>query len=552
MRRLLDALAASADACRNRNLLRLELGWLGAITGEFAYAVAISVYAYRADGATAVGLVWLIRMIPSAVAAPFLSMLGDRYPRERVMVVGNAVRFVATALSAVGVWLDAPAASIYALSIVVAVVSTAFWPAQAALLPALARTPKELTAANTASSTLEGLGSFAGPAAIGALLALTSIELAFAAVAATFLWAAAVVTRIEAPGVERRPVGGLSSVLTETVAGFRTVAANGRVALLVGVYGAWGVATGALNVLVVVAAIELLDIGEGGVGVLNAAIGIGGLIGALVTFALAGNGRFGFLLGVGMIVWSIPIALVGIWPNPLVAVGLLATLGLGNILLDVAALTLLQRVVPDEVLARVLGLIEGLWVGAIGVGAAAMPPLIALAGLRGALIATGLLLPVFALATRASLRSLDEEAALPEAELELLRRIPLFSPLPPAAMERLAASLDAVRYEEGSEIITAGEPGDRFYVLTGGTVEVESEGRSLGTFGPGYFFGEIALLRAVPRTATVRAVTAVEVQVLDRDEFLAAVTGHAPSAAAAEDVVSTRLAGLGRLALRRV
>jgi MFS family permease len=553
MSRVLDALAAAVDACRNRNLLRLELGWLGAITGEFAYAVAISVYAYRADGATAVGLVWLVRMIPAAFAAPFLSVLGDRYPRERVMLVGNVVRFVATALSALAVWADAPAASVYALSVVVAIVSTAFWPAQAALLPALARTPIELTAANTASSTLEGLGSFVGPAVIGALLALTSIELAFAATALTFLWATVMTARIEAPPVERIPLGGFGRVLSELVGGFRAVGRNGRVALLVGVYTAWAFVSGALNVLIVVGAIELLDLGEGGVGVLNAAIGIGGLLGALATFALAARARFGSLLGVGMVMWSFPIALFGIWPDAVVVVLLLlATLGVGNVLLDVSGLTLLQRVVPDEVLARVLGLIEGLWVGGIGIGAALIPPLIALVDIRGALIATGLVLPVVALATRGWLRSIDDEAVVPEESLELLRRIPLFSPLPPAALERLAVAVDSRRFDAGEEIIREGEPGDSFYVLTDGTVEVEADGRSVGSFGPGYFFGEIALLRDVPRTATVRAVGDVEVSALDRDEFLSVVTGHAPSAAAAAEVVSARLSGLGRLALRRV
>ncbi|HEV3478955.1 MAG TPA: MFS transporter [Gaiellaceae bacterium] len=552
MTRLLEPLAAAAAAFRNRNLLRLELGWLGAITGEFAYAVAISVYAYRADGATAVGLVWLVRMIPSAIAAPVLSMIGDRFPRQRVMLVGNGVRFLATALSALGVWLDAPAVAIYALSVLVAIVSTAFWPAQAALLPVIARTPRELTAANTASSTLEGLGSFVGPAACGALLALTSIELAFATTALSFLCAAFLVARIEAPAAARAPVGGFSRIVGETFAGFRTIASDRRVAFIAGIYTAWAAASGALNVLVVVAAIELLSIGEGGVGVLNAAIGAGGVFGALAMLALAGTRRYGFVLAVGMLVWSLPIALVGVWPNTLAAVALLAALGVGNIIMDVAALTLVQRVVPDEVLTRVLGLIEGLWVGALGLGAAAVPLLIALVDARGALLATGLLLPLIALLSRGALRSIDEAPVVDEGRAALLRRIAVFSPLPPAALERLAASLHALRYEQGREIVTQGEPGDRFYVLTRGTVEVESDGRPIGTFGPGYFFGEIALIRRVPRTATVRAVTDVDVEALDRDEFLGAVTGHTPSAAAAEDVVSARLSSLGRLAMRRV
>jgi MFS family permease len=227
-------------------------------------------------------------------------------------------------------------------------------------------------------------------------------------------------------------------------------------------------------------------------------------------------------------------------------------LGLGSVVMDVAGLTLLQRLVPDEVLARVLGLIEGLWTGGMGVGAATVPVLIGLFDLKGALVATGLVLPVVALLSWRQLHRIDVETEVPEHEIDLLRKIPLFSPLPPAALERLAASLDALRFPAGHEIIEQGAEGDRFYVLTEGSVEVVADGAQVGTFDPGYFFGEIALLREVPRTATVRAVTDVGVEALDRDEFLAAVTGHASSAAAADEVVSSRLSGLRRPSLRRV
>ncbi len=548
VKRVRQALGAAFAVFRNRDLRRLELSWLGSIAGEFSYAVAISVYAYRQGGATAVGIVWVIRMVPAAFAAPFLSVAGDRWRRELVMVVGNLVRGGATAATVLAVWLDAPAPLVYALGVVVAIVSTAYWPAQAALLPALARSPGELTAANTASSTLEGIGSFAGPALAGALLALTSTEVAFAATAAAFLWAAALAApiRTEAPSRADGP-----SALGEILGGFEALREHGRVALLVAVYGAWAFASGALNVLVVVAAIELLDMGEGGVGVLNAAIGVGGLVGALATLALAG-GRFGGLLAVGMVVWSVPIALVALWVEPLIAVVLLAVVGVGNVVLDVSGLTLLQRVVPDAILSRVLGIVEGLWVGLLGAGAIAVPALIALVELEGALVVTGLVLPLFALFALPALRAIDSETDVPDAEIELLRRIPIFAPLPPAAIERLAASLEVVRAAAGAEIIRQGEEGDRFYILRNGSVELEVDGKPSGRFGPGYFCGEIALLRDIPRTATVRALTEVDLVALGRDVFVSTVTGHAATSEAAHDVVGARLAGLGRLGLRRV
>jgi MFS family permease len=543
------ALSAAVAVFRNPDLRRLELSWLGSIAGEFSYAVVISVYAYSQGGATAVGVVWVIRMVPAALAAPFLSVAGDRWRRERVMVVGNLVRGGATAATAAALFTEAPAELVYGLGVVVAVVSTAYWPAQAALLPTVARTPQELTAANTASSTLEGIGSFAGPALAGALLALTSSGLAFAATAAVFLWAAALAAPIRTEPTPRAATG--PSVTGEILGGFRALREHSRVALLVSVYGVWALVSGALNVLVVVSAIELLDMGEGGVGVLNAAIGVGGLAGALATLALAG-GLFGRLLGVGMLVWSLPIALLSVWVEPIVAVLLLALVGLGNVVLDVAGLTLLQRVVPDEILSRVLGIVEGLWVGLIGAGAIAVSALIAAVDVRGALVATGLVLPVFALLTRRALGAIDAETAAPEAEIDLLRRIPIFSPLPPAAIERLAAGLEALRVPAGSEVIRQGDEGDRFYVLRNGSVEVETDGRTIGRFGPGYFFGEIALLRDVPRTATVRATTDADLVALGRDDFVGAVTGHAPAAQAADQVVTERIAGATRLALRRV
>jgi Cyclic nucleotide-binding domain len=199
-----------------------------------------------------------------------------------------------------------------------------------------------------------------------------------------------------------------------------------------------------------------------------------------------------------------------------------------------------------------LGLIEGLWVAGIGIGAALIPPLIAVVGIRRALAVTGLVLPAVAVVIWRWLRDIDDEAVVADEAVALLQRIPIFSPLPPAAMERVAASLEPLRVNPGIEVIRQGDAGDRFYVVTGGKVDVEADGEPVGTFGPGYFFGEIALLRDVPRTATVRAVTRVELQALDRDDFLGAVTGHVPSARAAEDVVTTRLAGLARPALRRV
>jgi MFS family permease len=541
--RIGESLAALGAVFANRDLRRIELALASSISGEWAYAIALAVFAFDHGGAAAVGVVGLIRFLPSAVASPFAAVLGDRFRRGHVMVVSDGLRAFAVLGAAMAALAGSPVAVVYALAVVVAVVSTAFRPAQAAILPSLARTPEELTAANVASTTIESIGSFAGPALGGLLLAATSAGVVFAATAVTFIWSALLVLGVHseqrAPGREGSP-----GIAAEAAAGFRAIIGEARLRLIVGLYGAQTLVAGALNVLVVVAALELLGFGESGPGLLNSAVGIGGLAGGLIALALVGRERLATDFGIGLFLWGIPIALIGVWPHEAAALLLLAVLGVGNTIVDVAALTLLQRAAANEILARVFGIIESLLVGAIGVGAILAPLLISGLGIRRALVATGLLLPVLAALSWRRLVQIDSEIAVPERELALLRGLPIFAPLPPAALEHLAGSLRALRLQDGEEIIREGAPGDRFYVVAEGEVTVSTQGKEMRSLGPGESFGEIALLRPVPRTATVVARGPVELLTLDRDEFVAAVTGHPESLEAADAVIGTRLGAL--------
>jgi MFS family permease len=540
---LRESLRALADVFGNPGLRRLELAWVGSVTGEWAYVVALAVFAYEAGGATAVGLVGVIRFLPSAVVAPFAAVLADRYPRQRVMLVADIVRAVALAAAGVVALLDGPAGLVYAFAAVVAVVSTAFLPAQAALIPTLARDPSELTAANVASSTIESVGSFAGPALGGLLLALTSPGVVFAATATAFVWSALNVVRIRAEAPEREDAGE-AALRREALAGFRTIFGTSSLRLVVGLYSAQTLVAGALNVLVVVAALELLDLGRSGPGILYAVIGIGGLVGAIVVLALAGLRGLGAAFALGLVLWGLPLALLGAWPVTVAAVAFLAVVGVGNTLVDVAGLTLLQRTAPPAVLARVFGVLESLIVGTLGLGAILAPALVSFFGVRGALVAVGLLLPVLVLASWARLRAIDARTTVPEREIELLQSLPLFAPLPPVTLEQLAARLQRMAVATGTEITRQGEPGERFYIVADGEVEVSVDGRVAATLGPGEHFGEIALLRDVPRTATVTARSDSTLLELDRDEFVSAVTGHPASLEAADAVVAARLARL--------
>src|SRR3954468_2026657 len=540
---LRESLRALADVFRNPGLRRLELAWVGSVTGEWAYVVALAVYAYEAGGATAVGLVALLRFLPSAAVAPFAAVLADRYSRQRVMLTADAIRAIALAGAAAVALADGPAAALYALAALVAVVSTAFQPAQAALIPMLARNPQELTAANVASSTVESVGSFAGPALGGLLLAVTCPGVVFAATAGAFVWSALNVARIPSTPPPRE--GAAEEALhREVLAGFQAIFRVPSLRLVVGLYSAQTLVAGALNVLVVVAALELLDLGRAGPGLLNSAVGIGGLIGAGVALGLVGLRGLGTAFAFGLVLWGLPLILFGAWPETAAAIVFLGLLGVGNTLVDVSGLTLLQRTAPEEVLGRVFGVLESLVVATLGLGAIIAPLLISLFGVRWALVATGLLLPTLALVSWARLRNIDERTVVPERELDLLLSLPLFAPLPPATLEHLARSLVRVPAAVGTEITRQGEVGDRFYLVDKGDMEVSIDGEAISTLGPGDHFGEIALLRDVPRTATVTARTDASLLALERDEFVSAVSGHPVSREAADAVVAARL---GRL-----
>jgi Cyclic nucleotide-binding domain len=457
--------------------------------------------------------------------------------------VADIVRAVALAAAGVVALAEGPAGLVYAFAAVVAVVSTAFLPAQAALIPTLARDPSELTAANVASSTIESVGSFVGPALGGLLLVLTSPGVVFAATAGAFVWSALNVVRITAEAPAREEAGE-AALHREALAGFQTIFGTSSLRLVVGLYAAQTLVAGALNVLVVLTAIELLELGHSGPGLLYAVIGVGGLVGAVVVLALAGLRGLGAAFALGLVLWGLPLALLAAWPTIVAAVAFLALVGVGNTLVDVAGLTLLQRTAPPAVLARVFGVLESLIVATLGLGAILAPALAALFGVRGALVAAGLLLPVLALASWTRLRAIDERTAVPELEIELLQALPLFAPLPPATLEHLAARLERVSVVAGAEITRQGAVGDRFYLVNDGEVEVTIDGRLAATLGPGEYFGEIALLRDVPRTATVTARDAASLLALDRDEFVSAVTGHPASREAADAVVAARLARL--------
>jgi len=541
--RLAESRQAFSSVFTNPNLRRVELSWAGTVCAYWIFIVALSLYAYERGGASAVGLVGLLRVLPSLIATPFGTLLGDRFPRERVIVAINVARSITIAGAAAAAFVGAPAGVVYALAGLMGLLQSTFRPTQAALLPRLARSPEELTAANLVLTTVESVGVFAGPAIGGLLLAVTGTDTVFAITGVVFLLAALLLAGVRA-GPRSAPTHVKGGLLRQAFAGFGTVLHDARLRLIIGLYGTQTLAAGALNVLIVVMALQVLDLGKPGIGFLNSAVGVGGLIGGLAALTLIGKPRLASAFGLGLALVGLPLAVLALVPHTAPALVLLGIVGLGTTVVDVAGLTLLQRAVPDEVLTRVMGVVQSVFVGTLGLGAVLAPVLIAGLGTRGALAATGILLPALALLAWRPLRRLDETVARAPGNLELLRSIPIFRPLPPATLEQLTHELEPLHVPAGRAIIHQGDHGDRFYIVAAGEVEVRVDEQPSGTLSAGDHFGEIALLRDVPRTATVTALTDVDLLTLERDEFISAVTGHPESAEAAHAAIANRLASL--------
>jgi MFS family permease len=531
---------------RKPALRRVQLAWAASHLGHVSIAVAVAVYAYDIGGARAVSLVYVIRLVPAAIATPFAAVLGDRFPRAQVMLVANASRFVFAAAIPFAIAGGVSHWVVYGLSIAIAVVGTPFRPAQVAILPSLVDRPEELTAANVVASTIEGLGFFAGPALAGVLLAVSGTTAVFIFVAVAFGISTLVLLKpLTGAGVDRQESEPAEESLTEAVlAGAKTIGRDADLRVLVGLFTAQMLVAGALAVLLVVTAIQLLDTGNAGVGWLDAAVGVGGVIGAVGALRLAGRRRLTPPFLVGILLWGAPFLLIAAAPSVASAVLAFVVIGIGNILVDVAGFTLLQRAVSDEVLARVFGVIETLYYVSAAIGALLIPPLVSGFGPRWTLVITGMFLPALALASGRRLLRIDSAAVAPARTVALLRELPLFAPLPALALERLAMHLHELSVHAGVEVITQGDVGDRYYILASGEADVWIDGELVNKLAPGEGFGEIALLRDVPRTATVTTTVPSELFALDRETFLEAVSSDRRSSAAADETASRRLGAL--------
>jgi MFS family permease len=543
---LRTSLTALASSFRSPDIAKALAGYLAFTITEWAAFIALIVYAYQDGGSVMVGLVSLLQLIPAAILAPIGSVLGDRHRRERVLLYAHASLAAMTALAALALLTDAPAPLVYASATSAGWVITLVRPTHSSLLPRLARTPEELSSAYAASSVLESFSVLLGPLLAGALMGLAPGSVSGPGVVDATLAVLLFVGTLSIASIRIRTepahdggTSGVRVVAADAVHGVRAVARDRRSLLLVLTMGLALVELGFVDVLIVILAFDVLGTGDAGVGFLTASIGVGAVVGAAFAIGLAARWRSSRSFRWGVTLSGISVA--GIAAHPPLAGVFLAMSGAGGALADVNGRVMLQRLIPDKQLSRAFGVLESLYMAGEGVGSFVASLLVVALGPRWTLVIAGVLLPAAALLGRRAFDALDVGVRIPSEEMALLRSTRIFAPLPTPMLERLARNLIPVSVPGGSAVITQGASGDRFYAIVQGGVEVLVDGSPLTTLGPGGSFGEIALIRDVPRTATVITTTDSRLLALDRDEFLRAIVGHEDASAAAHGLATERL-----------
>jgi hypothetical protein len=520
-------------------LRRAQISFALMWAGESAFMVSLAVVAFRHGGLAAVGVVTAVRMATAAVLTPFLATMADRVRRERVLTGIGFLRAAMLACAAVVTGTGGPPQATYGFAVVATVALALYRPAHSALLPALANSPGDLTAANAVRGMLDSLATLGGPVAAAALLAASGPSLVFAACSAASLLGGLVVVALPYdPPPRGNPARG--SAGRAVLEGFTTIARNRTLSLITTLGAVQTFTRGCLTVFAVVVAIDLIDTGDPGVGILNSAVGAGGVLGSLFAFVLVRRGGLATWFGVGVALFGAPLALIGVLPQRATTIVLLGLVGVGNALIDVGGFTMLARLTDETVLARMFAGFEAILTLGVAVGGLVAPLIIHALGPRPALLAIGLLAPIAVAASRTALRRLDGDLRVRDADIEILRAVPMLAALPAATIEQLGSRLEHAEFAPGQVVFEQGDPGEGFYVVESGRAEVVRHGRLVNTLDHGDGFGEVALLGDTPRTATIRASAnvALRVAILERPAFLTAVTGYPVSRTAGHEVVA--------------
>jgi MFS family permease len=523
---------------------RLLAAWLLIGTGGWAFTIALAVYAFERSGVGSVAAVTGARLLPAMVAAPFAGALVDRGDRARVVALACALQAASIAGVAGLVEAGAPLGAVLALAAVSGIAGTAARPALQALMPALARTPDQLTRATALWSATDSvaflLGSGAGGLAIAVTGTVAIVVAAVVAIGAAAAFAAGLPTVLATAADEP---GAAEPVLRAALASLRVLSDARDLRVPFGLLSSLLLVQGMSDVQLVALALGPLRMGSGGPGQLYALWGVGGLIGSAVMLRLVRRRGYGLALASGALLFGLSLGLAGAGGVAL-ALAAMIPVGVGFSLVETAVMALVARLADDAVIGRAYALAELLYTGVAGLGALVAAPLIDAVGLTASL---GLAGGAFAAAGGLSWRvasGLDAGQEDAGVVRELLRGLSFLERLPLPRLERLVRQARSVSVGAGVAVITAGDRGEDFFVIEDGVVDVVEFGREIG---PGEGFGEIALLRDIPRTATVRARTDVRLRALGRPAFIAAVSQHEDAGRAARAVVEEHLARPRRL-----
>lgn len=535
----MGVIAAYRRVLANPALARLMVGEFVSSIGDWLYMVALLVVVYaEANDPLALGLIGAARVLPYVVLSVPAGIIADRFDRRMILIVTDVARGVIMVVIAAAVVLDAPVMVIVALAVLATCFATFFSPTIGAFLPTLVRDESELGPANTAWASLDNLAFFVGPAFAALLLGLGSLELAFMLNAVTFGFVAVVLWRLPsrpsraveqsvvpetASSVAGPPAGPQAGQQAGMRATLRPLARPLLGLTLVNVVG--GFVFGGLSVMTVILAVDTFDAGEAGTGLLNAAVGVGGVVGALVAGVLVLRRRLGPPLAIGAIVFGLAVAALGqldLFSLALVAMAIAAT---GALLVEIVGTTLFQRIVPDSMRGRALGTMETASVLAYAVGAFVMP-VVGAADPAPVLLGSGVALAAAGLVTVGLLGHHALQESTIAAERRVLAETSMFAGLPPARLEEAMRAAEVVEMPAGTVVIRQGEEAERFFVIIAGEVEVTQQQApdqapvTLRTMRVTEFFGEIGLLSRVPRTATVTALSDLRLLAIDREPFL--------------------------------
>ena len=540
--------AVLAAAFRNRNLRDIGVAYALFSASEFGVWIVLLVFAFDRGGVSAELLITLVQLLPCVVLAPAIGAVADLWDPGRALVAGYGIQALTIGGVALALALEAPTFVIYLLAPLTALSFCMTRPPQSALFPSVVRTPDELTTANVMTGWTEGAAALVGPAIAGGLLAVSGETTAIAAMAGFNLLSMVLALRvthslgpIKRHVEDDRPQTTAKSFIDGIRGNLVGVLMNPDIRVLLVLTTFYFVLVGSLDFLCVILALGILHMGPGGAGYLNAAIGAGELVAGFVTAFLIGRRRLVRTLVLSLLGWVCAVALVAVYPRTGIVLVLFVLVGLSGAVYNATGKTLMQRAAPPEAIAGAFSVVESLMCLGLAIGAVLIWVGYNVAGIRVALITPGIAAFVLISVLWRRLRVIDDNVNVPQVEIRLLSSLRIFAPLPAPTLEIVARELKPIHVAAGSCVISEGDSGDKFYAIAEGELEVTRRGGHLRRIGRGDGFGEIALIRDVPRTATVTAMTDALIYGLDGDLFVEAVTGNASANRVAGLVVSDLL-----------